>query len=170
MMLLRELNSQTETVGISGIQGALRDNPSFWSGGTYEEVFNLISFLSKLSLETATTEEEYNDLANVTIMHDGSAKIGNFIVEKNGRIVMLNPTTGAVRLSFSIGDIPSAKDLNTELSPSGSTAVAAGNTTSSVILSGGINATKSGSKIKKAPVVLSLEVRGRNNIDNHQPS
>ena len=44
MMLLRELNSQVETAGISGIQGFLKNNPAFWAGGTYAKALKLIEF------------------------------------------------------------------------------------------------------------------------------
>lgn len=42
MMLLRALNSQIETAGISGIQGD-GTLPAFWSGGTYEEAISGIA-------------------------------------------------------------------------------------------------------------------------------
>ena len=56
-MLLRELNSTTETAGISGIQGANMDNPAFWAGGSYDQA-------------TGGT-------ANAIMRHDGSGHLAN---------------------------------------------------------------------------------------------
>jgi len=39
MMLLREAGSVEDTAGISGIQGAAKDDPAFWAGGTYAQAF-----------------------------------------------------------------------------------------------------------------------------------
>ena len=119
LILLRELNSQQDTAGISGIQGAMKNNPAYWSGGTYAQAFALLSFLSAMSAETpagtGTGQFDYSgkypNLAKITMLHNGAAKIGDFIVEPSGRIVMVDPATGKPTLVFNVSDLPSIDDL-----------------------------------------------------------
>lgn len=150
MMLLRELNSQTETAGISGIQGLLRDNPAFWAGGKYEEAFKLISFLSKMSAGTAPDSGEYAGLAKITMLHNGAAKIGDFIIEESGRIVMVDPATGKPRLVFAAENIPNLEALVNSTNDGGNSIIGSGTIsmpTEYVFLSGAINVTKDNSTI-----------------------
>ena len=111
MMLLREFNSQQETAGISGVQGALKNNPAFWAGGTYAQASALIQFLSKMSAGTTPSSGEYSSLAKITLLHNGAAKLGDFIIEPSGRIVMVDPATGKPTLVFNVSDLPSIDDL-----------------------------------------------------------
>ena len=111
MMLLREFNSTQNTAGISGIQGVDKNNPAFWAGGEYAEAIALIDFLSKMSAGTAPDSDEYVGLAKITMLHNGAAKIGDFIIEDSGRIVLVDPETGNPRLIFSAQSIALLEDL-----------------------------------------------------------
>ena len=111
MMVLRDLNSAYETAGISGIQGVLKNNPAFWAGGSYEKAFALIQFLAKMSAGTTPGADEYASLAKITLLHNGGAKLGDFIIEENNRIVMVDPATGQPRLVFGTLAIPDIERL-----------------------------------------------------------
>lgn len=149
MMLLRELNSLQETAGISGIQGALKNNPAFWAGGTYAQAFALIEFLSKMSAGTAPTSGEYDNLAKITMLHNGAAKIGDFIIESNGRITMVDPATGKVRLAFNVTNIPTVNDIlsTTQYGQTVTNAGAMGSTTGTTTLPYGISVTQNSSNL-----------------------
>lgn len=110
-MLLREADSEDNTAGISGIQGELKDNPAFWAGGTYQQAISLIEFLSNMQAGEEPDEDDYRDLAKITMLHDGSAKIGDFIIENTGRIIIADPETGKERLVFNSQSIPAIADL-----------------------------------------------------------
>ncbi|HHT04568.1 MAG TPA: hypothetical protein GX005_09660 [Bacteroidales bacterium] len=104
-------NDGDEMAGISGIAGALKNNPAFWAGGAYEQAFALISFLSKMSAGVAPSDGEYDALASISLLHNGAAKIGDFIVEESGRITLVDPETGKPRLIFNASNIPFLSDL-----------------------------------------------------------
>ncbi|MDD4729465.1 MAG: hypothetical protein PHN55_12045, partial [Dysgonamonadaceae bacterium] len=169
MMLLREANSTINTAGISGIQGALRDNPAFWAGGEYEKAFRLISFLSAMSKETpaGTGDDQYNysaqylQLAKITMLHNGAAKIGDFIIEESGRIVMIDPTTGIARLVFSIENLPSIDDLIAGAYSAGSVNIGSGSTSTSITLPGSANVTQTDGTMTIGPMSLTISGSGR---------
>ena len=128
MMLLREAGSTINTAGVSGIQGENKDNPSFWSGGTYEQALGLIEFLHHMSIGTPAGTgvgqfnyaTKYAALAKITMLHNGAAKIGDFIIHKNGTIVMVDPSTGMQRLMFGVQDLPDLATLLSTVAGSGS--------------------------------------------------
>lgn len=161
MMLLRELNSIQETAGISGIQGTNKDNPAFWAGGTYEKALALIQFLSKMSAGTTPSTGEYEGLAKITMLHNGAAKVGDFIIEESGRIVMIDPATGKPRLMFTVYNLPLIADLTSGTVFSGSTDIGAGFTSTSQILSGSTNVTKDGAWGQFGGTTLTLDAWGR---------
>ncbi|BBD46672.1 Hypothetical protein PEIBARAKI_6665 [Petrimonas sp. IBARAKI] len=144
MMLLRELNSIIETAGISGIQGALKNYPSMWSGGTYAQAMAVVGFLSKMSAGTTPSSGEYDNLAKITFLHNGAAKIGDFIIEPSGRIIMVDPVTGKARLVFGVSNIPTIASLRAGTNYSGSTAIGAGSTSTTTTLTGSTNVDKAG--------------------------
>ena len=53
-----------------------------------------------MSAGTTPSAGEYNNLAKITMLHNGAAKVGDFIIEQSGRIVMVDPATGIPRLCF----------------------------------------------------------------------
>lgn len=161
MMLLREFNSLQETAGISGIQGALKNNPAFWAGGTYEQAFALIQFLSKMSAGTTPSSGEYSGLAKITLLHNGAAKVGDFIIEPSGRIVMVDPATGVARLIFGVENIPTIASLMSGTVYSGSTAVGGGTTSSILTLSGSTNVTKYGATARFNGTTISISASGK---------
>ena len=73
LMLLREANSTTDTAGISGLQGPLKDLPAFWAGGTYAQAL-------------AGT-------AKSIIRHDGTAKFSDAEIE--GKVTARSVVTGS---------------------------------------------------------------------------
>ena len=111
LMKLFDAATGAETAGISGILGVNRDNPSFYSGGSYGRALGLVNFLHKMSQGTAPAAGEYDALAKITMLHNGASKIGDFIIEESGRIVLVDPTTGKPRLVFGISDIPIISEL-----------------------------------------------------------
>ena len=55
----------------------------------------LIGFCRKCLLAWLPADGgEYAGLAKITMLHNGAAKIGDFIIEESGRIVLVNPETG----------------------------------------------------------------------------
>lgn len=111
MMLLREANSQTVTAGVSGLQGINKNRPSFWSGGTHTQALAFIEFLSKISLGVTPSSDEYANLAKIVLLHSGAGKIGDLIVEKSGRVMIVDPVTGKERIVFSKSDLSSLDSL-----------------------------------------------------------
>ena len=111
MMQLREANTANITAGISGIQGEGLDDPSFWSGGNYEEAKAFRTFLRKIINGEVPDEGEYNALANIVFLHNGGAKTGALIVEPGGRIILIDTETGKERLVFNVTDIPDISEL-----------------------------------------------------------
>ncbi len=157
MVFLRELNSQQDTAGISGIQGALKNQPAFWSGGKYEQAIGLIEFLHHMSEETPPGTGEgqfdyqakYQQLAPVAILHNGAAKVGDFLVLESGRIAMIDPSTGIPRLVFSITDLPLIEDLISEIE--GTDTVnndSQNNVRGSYIFPNGVNIEKNDSRLR----------------------
>lgn len=162
MILLRELNSSQETAGLSGIQGALMNNPAFWAGGTSAKALALIQFLSKMSAGTTPGEDEYGNLAKITMLHDGAAKIGDFIIEKTGRIVMVDPATGKIRLQFGVQNIPLISTLMGENNPSGGPiTIGSGSTGTSQILTGSIDVTHSGATATFGGTTMNISATGQ---------
>ena len=132
------------------IRDRLKNNPAFWAGGTYAQAFAFLEFLSKMSAGTAPSSGEYEALAKIVMLHDGAAKIGDFIIEQTGRIVMVDPVTGKPRLVFSVQDIPLISDLVGNYTGNGTVNIGSGNVSldaREVILSGSLNITKDGSTI-----------------------
>lgn len=157
MMLLRDLNSVIETAGISGIQGELRNNPAFWAGGTYEQAIGLIEFLHHMSEGTPPGTGEgqfdyqakYQQLAPVAILHNGAAKVGDFLVLESGRIAMIDPSTGIPRLVFSVTDLPLIEDLISEIEDTGTVSNdSQNNVRGSYIFPNGINIEKNDSRLR----------------------
>lgn len=161
MMLLRELNSLQETAGISGIQGALKNNPAFWAGGTYSQAFALIQFLSKMSAGTTPSSGEYNNLAKITLLHNGAAKVGDFIIEPSGRIVMVDPATGMARLVFGIENIPTVSSLMSGTVYSGSTDIGSGSTNTVVTLSGNTSVSQAGAVATFNGTTITIDANGK---------
>jgi hypothetical protein len=157
MVLLRELNSQQDTAGISGIQGALKNQPAFWSGGKYEQAIGLIEFLHHMSEGTPPGTGEgqfdyqakYQQLAPVAILHNGAAKVGDFLVLESGRIAMIDPSTGIPRLVFSVTDLPLIEDLISEIEDTGTVSNdSQNNVRGSYIFPNGINIEKNDSRLR----------------------
>lgn len=169
MLLLRELGRAQETAGISGIQGALKDNPAFWAGGEYEEALKLIEYLSAMSKGTpaGTGSNKYDyagqypQLAKITLLHNGAAKIGDFIVEESGRIIMVDPSNGEIRLVFSIENLPAISDLVAGASSTGNIDVSTGLTSSSTMLNGAASITHSNGIAQISAVTVTLNASGR---------
>lgn len=161
MIVLRELNSAYETAGMSGIQGALRNNPAFWAGGTYAQALALIQFLAKMSAGTTPGADEYENLAKITLLHDGAAKVGDFIIEKSGRIVMIDPTSGKPRLMFTVYNLPLIADLMSGTVFSGSTNIGAGSTGTSQVLSGSTVVTKDGATATFNGTTINISASGQ---------
>lgn len=161
MMLLREANSLDVTAGISGIRGTLKNNPSYWSGGTYAQAFALIEFLSKMSAGTTPSAGEYSNLAKIVMLHNGAGKYGDLIVEPSGRVVMVDPATGKSRLVFGVENIPTIATLLAGTVYSGSTAIGGGNTASILTLSGSTNVTKYGATATFNGTSISISASGK---------
>ena len=111
IIYLRDLASAVETAGLSGIQGLLKDNPAFWAGGTHADALAVTSFLRKIANNETPGVGEYAALAKIALLHSGGGKLGDFIVEESGRIIMVDPVTGKERLVFSVESLPDIKDL-----------------------------------------------------------
>lgn len=164
MMLLREAGTQTVTAGISGIQGINKDRPAFWAGGTAEQAVALIEFLRKMSLDITPDPYEYSDLAKITMLHDGSGKMGDLIVMESGEVAMVDPATGLERLKFNVLNLPTVAELVGGVNSSGGANIGAGSLTSgggnSVALSGSTNVTKAGAEVTYAGATLTLTGMG----------
>jgi len=93
MMLLREFNSLQGTAGISGIQGALKNKSCILGRGYIctSVVAFLASSFRRCLREQLHLPENYEALQKLSCFHDGAAKIGDFIIEQTGRIVMVDP-------------------------------------------------------------------------------
>ena len=83
LMKLFDTISGDETAFISGKQGAGKNLPAFWAGGTYEKALAFIQYLSKMSTGTTPNTGEYDNLAKITMLHNGAAKVGDFLIEEN---------------------------------------------------------------------------------------
>ena len=59
-----------------------------------------------MSTGTTPNTGEYDNLAKITMLHNGAAKVGDFIIEKTGRIIMVDPTTGKPTLVFNAEALP----------------------------------------------------------------
>lgn len=169
MMLLRDLNSVIETSGISGIQGELRNNPAFWAGGTYAQAFALIEFLSKMSAGTTPSSGEYEGLAKITMLHNGAAKVGDFIIEESGRIVMIDPATGKPRLMFTVYNLPLIADLMSGVAFGDSANIGAGSTSTSQVLSGIMTIDKTGAIATFSGSTLNISAAGQRPNDGITP-
>lgn len=163
MVLLREVNSQANTAGLSGIQGALLDQPSYWSGGTHIQAQAFVPFVKKLENEQSTTLAEYNNLPSVVILHNGAAKIGHFIVLTSGEILIIDKNTGAIKLKFSTSDLPAIADLIAGTNSSGSTPIGAGVATnsSSQVVSGSTQISKNGATATFNGTYISINATGK---------
>lgn len=152
MMLLREANSEINTAGISGIQGAQQDAPAFWAGGSHADALAVTSFLRKIAAGTTPNLGEYAALAKIALLHSGAAKVGDLIVEESGRVSVVDPATGKSRLVFSAQDIPLLKDLLSANNFGSSTTaqntfVYSDTGQQSIYLGGQLDVTKNGSEI-----------------------
>lgn len=165
MMLLREANSQINTAGFSGIQkdnNGIANQPSYWSGGTYEQAMTFVPFVKKLENEQSTSLEEYNNLPSIAFLHSGAAKVGHFIVLTSGEILIIDPATGSVKLKFTTADLPAIADLVSGTNSQGSTAVGAGvaSISSSQVVSGSTVVSKNGAIATFNGTHISLSARG----------
>lgn len=142
IIYLRDLASAVETAGLSGIQGLLKDNPAFWAGGSHADALAVTSFLRKIANNVTPNVGEYASLAKIALLHSGGGKLGDFIVEESGRIIMVDPVTGKERLVFSVESLPDIKDLVDEVSSTGSITIGSGSTSTSQTLSGVANVTQ----------------------------
>lgn len=162
ILLLRELNSQQDTAGLSGIQGASRNQPSYWSGGNYAKAQAFVPFVVKLENEQSTSLAEYNNLPKIVFLHSGAAKVGHFIVLTSGEILIVDPSTGSVKLKFTTAELPSITDLVAGTNSQGSTAVGAGvaSISSSQVVSGSTQVSKNGAIATFNGTHISLSARG----------
>lgn len=165
MMLLREANSQINTAGFSGIQkdnNGIANQPSYWSGGTYEQAMTFVPFVKILENEQSTSLEEYNNLPSIVFLHSGAAKVGHFIVLTSGEILIVDPSTGSVKLKFTTAELPSITDLVAGTNSQGSTAVGAGvaSISSSQVVSGSTQVSKNGAIATFNGTHISLSARG----------
>lgn len=166
MMLLREAGSAINTAGLSGIQGAMKNNPAYWAGGTYEQAFALIEFLLKMSAGTTPSSGEYSNLAKITLLHNGAAKVGDFIIEATGRIVMVDPATGKLRLVFNTTSLPLVSDLMSVVSDGGTTLNSAqSNIEIGYVLPNSINITKTNSSVSFVAGTFSINANLPDMID-----
>lgn len=158
LMKLFDAATGDETAGINGILGVNRDNPSFYSGGSYARALGLVNFLLKMSQGTAPAAGEYDALAKITMLHNGAAKIGDFIIEESGRIVLVDPTTGKPRLVFGISDIPIISELaaGTFQGTSVSNVANLGIPVGTTFLTNTINVTTSGAEVSFSASSLRL--------------
>lgn len=163
MVLLREANSQANTAGFSGIQGSLLDQPSYWSGGTHVMAQAFVPFVKKLENGQATTLAEYNNLPSIVFLHNGAAKIGHFIVLTSGEILIIDKSTGVIKLKFTPADLPAIADLVGGTNSSGSTPIGAGSATiaSSHVVSGSTSVNKSGATATFNGTSIYLSARGK---------
>lgn len=111
---LRDLAAMIETAGLSGLKGALEDNPAFWAGGSHADALAVTSFLRKIANNVTPDDNEYLSLAKISLLHNGSGKYGDFIVLESGAVIMVDPGTGKPRLIFSASNIPSVAELEDE--------------------------------------------------------
>lgn len=128
-MLLRELNSTDETAGISGIRGANRNLPAFWTG-TYADAI-------------AGT-------AGIIFRHNSTGKIGVLDVDANGNVKLLDAADpNLIRLIFSKSQIPLVADIlsSTQFGQSVTNLSSTGSTTGSTTLANGLSVTKDGSEL-----------------------
>lgn len=148
LMKLFDVGTLEETAFISGQQGASQNYPAFGAGGTFAEALGLATFLAKMNAGTTPNSGEYNALPAITMLHNGAAKIGDFIVEASGRISMVDPSTGKPRLIFNITNIPSLETLlgSTVYSESENNPLTG--TSTSVYLTYGVDVTQNGSTIR----------------------
>lgn len=160
MMLLREANTTQVTAGVSGIQGIDRNHPAFWAGGEHAQAVAFIDFLLKMSSGTAPSSGEYNSLARIVLLHNGAAKVGDFIVEESGRVTMVDPATGKVRLAFDANNLPSLSSLLDSNVGGGTTPIGSGSTSGSRTLSGSVEVAQGGS-LTIAPTTITASGSGR---------
>lgn len=165
VMLLREFNSTVTTAGISGLQGTLRNMPSFWSGGTYDQAIAFIQFLDAIESELPPSQfdykTEYAKLAKITLLHNGAAKIGDFIIQQNGRIIMIDPDLGIQRLVFTTDKLPTLESLLQGSTSSGSRNIGAGNTSISQTLSGSADVQIANGNATMTECTISISASGR---------
>lgn len=91
-LLLKESMNADVTAGVSGIQGAQKNLPAFWAGGTYADAI-------------AGT-------AGIIFRHNSTGKIGVLDVDANGNVKLLDSIDPSiVRLLFSKSAIPSIESI-----------------------------------------------------------
>jgi len=86
--------------------------PAFWAGGRYEQAEAFNDFMQNFYNGTSTAAN-YDQLANIVMMHNGLSKMGDFIVDENGNVIIVDAATGKKRILFSATNLP---DLATLLS------------------------------------------------------
>jgi hypothetical protein len=115
---LKEDISSDVTAGISGIQGAAKDQPALWAGGTYAEAISgvaktIISHNGKIK----ATDVDLIGKINATSGGIGGMQISeDSIVSENGRLVIdgknntiyLIDDTGSIKTVIRPGDIPTS--------------------------------------------------------------
>jgi hypothetical protein len=162
LMKLFDAGTGDETAGISGILGSDGSKPSFYSGGTYSQALGLVEFLYNMSISTPAGTGagqfdyagKYAQLAKITILHNGAGKYGDFLVLKNGVVVIVDPETGQQRLTFSVQDLPSLSTLLSTINPGGSVTNTSVTVPYEYTLPNTINVTENGSDIEFKTVGL----------------
>ncbi len=145
MMLLRELNSQVNTAGISGIQkdaNGIVNQPAFWSGGTYEDAI------------TGT--------AGIIFRHNSTGKIGVLNVDTAGNVKIMDVTDpDLIRLMFTRTAIPTVADIlsTTQYGQSVTNSSAIGSTSGVQTLLNGISITQNSSTLTfSGSITISAEL------------
>ncbi len=156
LMKLFDTQGLNESAFISGQQGDQEDLPAFGAGGTYANALALADFLDKIMAGTAPDAGEYSQLPAIVMLHNGAAKIGDFIVEDSGRIMLVDPTTGKPRLVFSVTDLPTLATLASGTTYSGTVNIPSDTTSTSDVLTGSINVTQAGSTVNFQASLLEL--------------
>ena len=112
MMLLREANTTNVTAGISGLQGLDLEKPSIWSGGDLVQATRFRNLLNAVKNGTPLPTEA---IANFVVNHDGSVRVGKYIIDTAGNINIINPSTGKVIISISDNLIPTVVDVSSNI-------------------------------------------------------
>ena len=91
-----------------------------------------------------------------------SGTLGDLTIEKSGRITMVDPATGVIRLMFSVANLPLIADLVKGVNSSGFANFGSGRTSTSQILSGNTQITKDGVTVTCSSTgVISIDAVGK---------
>lgn len=151
-------NDGDEMAGISGIAGEDKEDPAFWAGGTYEQA---IGGTAKAIIRHDGTSK-FADTEITGTVNATSGTLGDLIIEKSGRITMVDPATGVIRLMFSVANLPLIADLVKGVNSSGFANFGSGRTSTSQILSGNTQITKDGVTVTCSSTgVISIDAVGK---------